>query len=91
MHVLALWEANSPLRGAAQRAMPSGATGGGEKSGARSFIAPIRSFEPTTERNPRARNASAQWAMAGQLPECEMLPVPFLQSHGTGLKLPLRP
>jgi hypothetical protein len=36
--------------------------GGGEKSGARSFIAPIRSFKPTIERNPMARSASAQGA-----------------------------
>jgi hypothetical protein len=28
--------------------------------GARSFIAPIRSFEPTTERHPMAQSANAQ-------------------------------
>jgi hypothetical protein len=39
---------------------PGGATGGGEKSGTRDFIEPIRSFEPTPERNPMARSASAQ-------------------------------
>jgi hypothetical protein len=39
---------------------PCGALGGGEKSGKRSFIAFIRSFKPTPERNPMARSASAQ-------------------------------
>jgi hypothetical protein len=39
---------------------PGGALGGGEKSGKRSFIAIIRSFEPTPERNPMAQGASAQ-------------------------------
>jgi hypothetical protein len=43
---------------------PGGATGGGEKSGKRSFIAFIRSFKPTTERNPMARSASAQGEVA---------------------------
>jgi hypothetical protein len=39
---------------------PGGALGSGEKSGKRSFIAFIRSFKPTPERNPMARSASAQ-------------------------------
>jgi len=39
---------------------PRGATGGAKKSGSRSFIAPIRSFEPTPERNPMAQSDNVQ-------------------------------
>jgi hypothetical protein len=59
---------------------PGGATGGGEKSGTRLFIGPIRSFKPTPERNPMARSASAQRLMARQLLEC-MLRSGSLQSR----------